>query len=196
MDGTRMKTLKSLFCAVGIIGVLAGAVATAPAAAQSTFTVYTQSVDGPPYSPGSYGPATDAVSSDYGNPGGRFVQESNLFSGSSFTGNAIGSAKFACIELMSPTNIECMSSFLFGANDSISVMGFYTEGNQQPPGCISINTLAVIGGTGKYQGAKGQLKVTHIPVFQPGNNVSQCEHAIHNFRFDFSLAGQNGQNGQ
>ncbi|OAJ57911.1 hypothetical protein A6V36_19840 [Paraburkholderia ginsengiterrae] len=86
---------------------------------------------------------------------------------------------------------ECVATFVFNGTDSIAIAGFYTEGTQQPPQCISVNYIAITGGTGKYRNAQGQVKVTHIPVFQPGDDVSQCQHEIHDYRYDISLTNQN-----
>ena len=175
-----------------VINALVGALAFAPgiASADNTLTFYTQVVDGPPASPAALGPATDALSSDVGTPGARYVQESNLYSGSSFTGYPVGKVRVACTELMALLDAECVATFIFNGTDSITIAGFYTESAQQPPQCISVNYLAITGGTGKYRQARGQVKATHIPVFQPSDDVNQCQHEIHDYRYDISLDNQ------
>jgi hypothetical protein len=187
-----MTIYRKLFCIVSIATIISGIVFTPGVAkAETTLTVYTQAVDGPPASPASLGPATNTLSSDFGSPGARYVQETNLFSRSSLTGNPVGNVTVACIELINVFDAECMATFTFNKTDSITLAGFYTEGDQQPPLCISVNYIAISGGTGKYHGAQGQVKVTHTPVFQPSDNVSQCQHEIHDYRYDISLANQN-----
>jgi hypothetical protein len=169
-----------------IFSVVAGAlIAVSPIVAvadnpHNTITLYTQSVDD----------VSDALSVDFGSPGGGYVQASSLYLTVDHNGNptgpAIGTIYVACTSLMNPATIVCNATFMFDEGDSINAQGFYTEEGEVPPACPAVtNLLAISGGTGDYQGVQGQLTIIHNGVNPDPNNF--CAHSIHNFQFNLQL---------
>ena len=63
---------------------------------------------------------------------------------------------------------------------------YYTEAAELSNNCGRVvQVLGVSGGTGAYNGAQGQVSVTHLPVNPDPNNA--CAHSVHDFIFAVSL---------
>jgi hypothetical protein len=79
--------------------------------------------------------------------------------------------------------------------NTINIQGYYTEIAELQNNCGPITqVLGVSGGTGAYNGAQGQVTLTHTPVNPDLTPGHQCYHITHDFSFAVSL--KNPQNAQ
>jgi hypothetical protein len=151
--------------------------APAAAADQATFTLYSQSVDG----------ITDFAGTGFPAPGATYVQASALYTTPDRTGIPAGTIYLSCNLLLTPFDGSCIAAIKFAnGTDAINVQGYYTEAAELSNNCGQVvQVLGVSGGTGAYNGAQGQVSVTHIPVNPDPKNY--CFHSVHDFIFAVSL---------
>ena len=72
-------------------------------------------------------------------------------------------ASSLCPQLMSDDNVLCNVMFKFNDGASLAALSEYVEAEGRP----SVNSAAILGGTGKYIGARGQFTVTEKEVGEP-----------------------------
>jgi hypothetical protein len=151
--------------------------APAAAADQTTFTLYSRSVDG----------STDFAGTGFPAPGSTFVQASALYTTPDRNGIQVGTIYLSCNLLLTPFDGMCIAAIKFAnGTDAINAQGYYTEAAELSNNCGRVvQVLGVSGGTGAYNGAQGQVSVTHIPVNPDPNNA--CAHSVHDFIFAVSL---------
>lgn len=165
-------------CAAALVSGLAIAPHKAKAD-QTTFTLYTQSVDG----------ITDTGSTDFPAPGSTFIQASALYTTPDRTGNPVGTIYLSCSLMFTGFDAMCIATLkTSNGTDAINVQGYYTEIAELQNNCGPIvQVLGISGGTGIYNGAQGQVTVTHTPVNPDRTPGAQCAHTIHDFSFAVSL---------
>jgi hypothetical protein len=172
-------------CAASLVTGLAIAPHKAEAE-QTNFTLYTRSIDN----------ITDTASTDFPNPGSTFIQASALYTTPDLTRNPVGTIYLSCNVLFTGFDAMCIATLkTSNGTDAINIQGYYTEIAELQNNCGPVvQVLGVSGGTGAYNGAQGQVTVTHTPVNPDRTPGAQCAHTIHDFSFAVSL--KNPQNAQ
>jgi|tagenome__1003787_1003787.scaffolds.fasta_scaffold20182122_1 hypothetical protein len=200
-----MKRHKALYLITGFIVIAASVSAPVAASADDgakNFTLYSYAEDGI-----NSGSSADLLTSPP-TGGGAFFQSSRMFptpvteaqakDPSYVATNSVGKLVVACTIFAglqdpprTPTpsfrDSACNVTLAYNnGQDSINAQGYFQEFNQVPPGCPdSVNAMGISGGTGKYEGARGQLNSIHKALNpDPGND---CAHTKHNYVLNVRL---------
>jgi hypothetical protein len=167
-----------LCCCTAALGAVLAISPSKAKAEQTNFTLYSRSVDG----------VTDFFGPGAGPPGSTFVQASALYTTPNRTDTPIGTIYRSCTLMLNQLDSMCIAT-MKSANgtDAINIQGYYSEVAELSNNCGPVvQVLGVSGGTGAYEGAQGELSVTHTPV-NPAPPSQGCDHSTHDFMFAVSL---------
>jgi hypothetical protein len=166
-----------LCCCTAALGAALSISPSTAKAEQINFTLYSQSVDG----------VTDFYGPGFGPPGSTYVQASALYTTPDRTGTPIGTIYLSCTVMLTQFDAMCIATMKsVNGTDAINIQGYYSEAAELLNNCGPVvQVLGVSGGTGAYEGAQGQLTVTHTPV-NPAPPIQGCAHSTHDFMFAVS----------